>query len=109
MTGIPPPARPDTGTPSAPVLVTGGTGFVGALGLSRDGRPADEETPSALEDMVGHYKRSKYQAERVVDEWVGQGLPVVVVNPSTPVGELDVKPTPTGEMIVRFLRRRMPA
>ena len=85
------------------------TSSVGALGFSRDGRPADEETPSALEDMVGHYKRSKYQAERVVDEWVGQGLPVVVVNPSTPVGELDVRPTPTGEMIVRFLRRRMPA
>src|SRR5262249_62322035 len=82
---------------------------VGAVGLRPDGRPADEETPVALADMVGNYKKSKYQAERVADEWARQGLPVVIVNPSTPVGELDLKPTPTGEMIVRFLRRRMPA
>ena len=85
------------------------TSTVGALGLCADGRPADEETPVAPANMVGHYKRSKYQAERVADEWARQGLPVVIVNPSAPVGELDVKPTPTGEMIVRFLRRRMPA
>jgi dihydroflavonol-4-reductase len=85
------------------------TSSVGALGLARNGRPADEDTPVAAQDMLGHYKRSKYQAERVAEEWVRKGLPVVIVNPSTPVGELDVKPTPTGEMIVRFLNRRMPA
>ncbi|HTD52665.1 MAG TPA: NAD-dependent epimerase/dehydratase family protein, partial [Thermoanaerobaculia bacterium] len=57
----------------------------------------------------GHYKRSKFDAERVAESWAKQGLPVVIVNPSTPVGELDVKPTPTGQMIVDFLNRRMPA
>ena len=85
------------------------TSSVATLGRSRPDAPADEQTPSTIDDMIGHYKRSKYQAERVVDEWRARGLPVVVVNPSTPVGELDVKPTPTGEIIVRFLRRRMPA
>ena len=59
--------------------------------------------------MVGHYKKSKYDAERVAAAWAGRGLPVVIVNPSTPVGELDIKPTPTGQMIVDFLNRRMPA
>jgi dihydroflavonol-4-reductase len=85
------------------------TSSVGALGLRRDGGPADESTPVAERDMIGHYKRSKYRAERVAEEWSGRGLPVVIVNPSTPVGELDVKPTPTGKMIVDFLRLRMPA
>ena len=59
--------------------------------------------------MIGHYKRSKFEAERVAEKWAAKGLPVVIVNPSTPVGELDVKPTPTGQMIVDFLNRRMPA
>lgn len=85
------------------------TSSVGALGLHPDGTPADEETPVALEDMVGHYKRSKFLAERVADEWVEKGLPVVIVNPSTPVGEADLKPTATGQMIVDFLNRKTPA
>ncbi|HWW95958.1 MAG TPA: hopanoid-associated sugar epimerase [Vicinamibacteria bacterium] len=85
------------------------TSSVGTLGLNRNGQPATEETPVAAGDMVGHYKRSKFQAERVAEEWSLQGLPLVIVNPSTPVGELDVKPTPTGQILVRFLNRRMPA
>jgi len=59
--------------------------------------------------MIGAYKQSKFDAERVAEAWARKGLPVVIVNPSTPVGELDVKPTPTGRMIVDFLGRRMPA
>ena len=63
------------------------TSSVGALGLTRDGTPADERTPVRLRDMIGHYKRSKFLAERVADEWVARGLAIVTVNPSTPVGE----------------------
>jgi dihydroflavonol-4-reductase len=84
------------------------TSSVGALGLRRDG-PADERTPVSVRDMVGHYKRSKYLAERVAQSWSEKGLGVVIVNPAAPIGEYDVKPTPTGDMIVRFLQRRMPA
>ncbi len=85
------------------------TSTVGALGLEPDGRPADETTPVSLDDMVGHYKRSKFLAERVAEEWAGRGLPVVIVNPSAPVGERDIKPTATGRMILDFLEGRMPA
>lgn len=85
------------------------TSSVGALGLHRDGTPADEETPVALSDMVGHYKRSKFLAEREADRWIARGLPIVIVNPSTPVGEGDVKPTDTGRIILDFLNRRVPA
>ena len=85
------------------------TSSVGALGLSADGSPADEELPVSLAHTIGHYKRSKYLGERVAEEYVEKGLPVVIVNPSTPVGELDIKPTPTGRMIVDFLDGRMPA
>ncbi len=85
------------------------TSSVGALGLTADGSPADEETPVTLADMVGHYKRSKFLAERVAEEAAREGLAVVIVNPSTPIGEGDAKPTPTGRMIVDFLNRRMPA
>lgn len=85
------------------------TSSVGALGLTPDGSPADEETPVAPETLIGAYKRSKHEAERVAREWASRGLPVVIVNPSTPVGERDVKPTPTGKMIVDFLNGRMPA
>jgi dihydroflavonol-4-reductase len=82
---------------------------VGALGLEAGGRPATETTPVTLERMIGHYKRSKFLGERVAEEMARQGLRVVIVNPSTPVGELDIKPTPTGQMIVDFLNRRIPA
>lgn len=81
---------------------------VGALGLAA-GEAADETTPVTFGDMIGHYKRSKFQAERVADEWAGRGLPVVIVNPSTPVGERDIKPTATGQVIVDFLNRKIPA
>ncbi len=85
------------------------TSSVGALGLTEDGSPADEDTPVARERVVGHYKRSKFDAERVAQQWAARGLPVVIVNPSTPVGELDIRPTPTGQMIVDFLGGRIPA
>lgn len=85
------------------------TSTVGALGLCSDGTPANEDTPVAFENMLGHYKRSKFLAERKADEWAARGLPVVIVNPSTPVGERDIKPTDTGKMIVDFLNRRVPA
>lgn len=85
------------------------TSSVGALGLRDDGLPADEETPVRLEEMVGHYKRSKFVAEQVARRWAEQGLDVVIVNPSAPIGALDVKPTPTGQMVLDYLRGRMKA
>jgi dihydroflavonol-4-reductase len=85
------------------------TSSVGALGIERDGRAANEATPVSLDDMVGHYKRSKFLAEREAEAWARRGLPVIIVNPSTPVGELDIKPTPTGQIVVDFLARRMRA
>jgi dihydroflavonol-4-reductase len=83
------------------------TSTVGCLGLTGNGTPANEETPVSIEQMIGDYKRSKFQAEQSVREWAARGLPVVIVNPSTPVGEMDIKPTPTGKIIVDFLRGRM--
>jgi dihydroflavonol-4-reductase len=85
------------------------TSSVGALGLRADGQPANEATPVHLDDMIGHYKRSKFLAEREAERFLSQGLPVVTVHPSTPVGPGDHKPTPTGKIIVDFLNRRMPA
>jgi dihydroflavonol-4-reductase len=85
------------------------TSTVGALGNPGDGRPGTEDTPVGLADMTGHYKRSKFLAEQAVLEFTGQGLPVVLVHPSAPVGPWDFRPTPTGQMIVDFLRGRMPA
>jgi dihydroflavonol-4-reductase len=85
------------------------TSSVAALGLRDDGSAADETTPVRRERIIGHYKKSKYDAERVAERWAGRGLPVVIVNPSTPIGELDIKPTPTGRLVVDFLNRRMPA
>jgi len=85
------------------------TSSIASLGIPRDGTPGDEETPVTLEDMLSDYKRSKYLAEEVVREFVGQGLPVVTVNPAAPVGVADHKPTQTGKMIVDFLNGRMPA
>ncbi|MEI6557995.1 MAG: hopanoid-associated sugar epimerase [Rhodospirillaceae bacterium] len=86
------------------------TSSVATLGLNKDGRPADETTPVGLEDMVGHYKRSKYLAEAEVHRLiVDMALPAVIVNPSTPVGPRDIKPTPTGRMIADAAAGRMPA
>src|SRR5207244_1285155 len=83
------------------------TSTVGALGVPHDGTPGTEETPVSLDDMVGPYKASKFLAEEVAHEMAKSGAPVVVVNPSAPVGPWDVKPTPTGQMIVDFMRGRM--
>jgi len=85
------------------------TSSVGTLGNPGDGRPGDERTPVAFEDMVGDYKKSKFLAERAAEEFLPKGLPLVIVNPSTPVGPRDIKPTPTGKIIVDFLNRKMPA
>jgi len=83
------------------------TSTVGALGNPGDGRPGTETTPVTLADMVGHYKRSKFLAEQEAMRLARSGLPVVIVNPTAPVGAYDVKPTPTGQMIVDFLRGQM--
>src|SRR5262249_39488601 len=83
------------------------TSTVGAVGIPGDGTPGDETTPVSLHDMVGAYKASKFMAERVADELAARGAPIVIVNPSTPIGPWDVKPTPTGEMIVDFLKGKM--
>lgn len=84
------------------------TSTVGTLGIPPDGAPGTEDTPVSLDDMVGHYKRSKFLAEQEVRRFSSEyHLPIVIVNPSTPVGEEDAKPSPTGKMIVDFLRGRM--
>jgi len=85
------------------------TSTVGCIGLPKSGTLGTEETPVSLDEMVGTYKRTKFQAEQAVLELARKNLPVVIVNPTAPVGERDVKPTPTGAMIVRFLKRKMPA
>lgn len=86
------------------------TSSVATLGLNADGTPADEATPVTFADMIGAYKQSKYLAEEAVRGMIaGRGLPAVIVNPSTPMGPRDVKPTPTGRMIVQAARGKMPA
>lgn len=85
------------------------TSSIATLGQPADGSPADEETPSALAGMIGHYKRSKFLAEEAARDLARRGAPVVIVNPAAPVGVGDHKPTPTGRMIVDFLNGRMPA
>jgi len=85
------------------------TSTVGTIGMRADGLPADESSPVTLDDMIGHYKRSKFMAEQVALEFAAAGLPVVIVNPTYPVGAGDIKPTPTGKVILDFLKGRMPA
>jgi dihydroflavonol-4-reductase len=85
------------------------TSTVGVLRVGLDRIPSNEETPVSFSDMVGDYKKSKFLAEQEVHGFIEKGLPVVIVNPSTPVGAVDIKPTPTGKMIVDFLKGRMPA
>ena len=89
------------------------TSTVGCIGLPKevDGKltPTDEDTPVSEAQMSNHYKLSKWRAEVVAHELVKKGLPIVIVNPSAPVGPRDVKPTPTGKVIVDFLNRAMPA
>ena len=84
------------------------TSSVATLGIPEKGEPGTEETPVHLDDMVGHYKRSKFLAEQVALQAAQDGLPIVIVNPSTPVGWGDIKPTPTGKLIVDFLNGNMP-
>lgn len=84
------------------------TSTVGCIGLPKDATPTDENTPVSGEQMSNHYKRSKWQAEQIARELAAKGAPVVIVNPSAPVGPRDVKPTPTGKVIVDFLNRQMP-
>lgn len=86
------------------------TSSVATLGLHADHSPADEDTPVSLKDMIGHYKRSKYLAEQEVINLVNkEDLPAVIVNPSAPVGPRDIKPTPTGAIIVDAVNGKMPA
>ncbi len=85
------------------------TSSVATMGFTRTGQIVDEDSPVSLSDMVGHYKRSKFLAEQVALEAGQKGANVVVVNPTTPVGERDIKPTPTGRIIVDFLKRKFPA
>lgn len=85
------------------------TSSVATLGLSKDGGLGTEDTAVSLADMTSDYKRSKFMAEEVARDFAERGLPVVIVNPSTPVGVRDIKPTPTGRIIINFLNRRMPA
>jgi dihydroflavonol-4-reductase len=89
------------------------TSTVGCIGLPRPAAhpivPTDENTPVAEGQMTNHYKRSKWQAEQVARELAARGAPIVIVNPSAPIGPRDAKPTPTGKIIVDFLRRQLPA
>ena len=84
------------------------TSSVAAIGAGSNGQVVDESYQSPVEKLVGHYKKSKFLAEREAMAAVAVGQDVVVVNPSTPIGPMDIKPTPTGDMVLRFLRRGMP-
>jgi len=85
------------------------TSSVATIGFRGNGQPADEDSPVSLADMIGHYKRSKFMAEQIALEAGRGAMRVVTVNPTTPVGEQDIKPTPTGRIIVDFLKRKFPA
>jgi|SRR5271168_4533186 dihydroflavonol-4-reductase len=91
------------GQVGAPAATRGGTGHPLANVL------ADEDSPVALSGMIGHYKRSKFMAEQVAVDAGKSGVDVVIVNPTTPIGERDIKPTPTGRIVVDFLKRKFPA
>ncbi len=85
------------------------TSSVATMGFTQNGTPADENSPVSLDNMIGAYKRSKFMAEQVTVEAARSGLDVVIVNPSTPVGERDIKPTPSGRIVVDFLKKKFPA
>ena len=84
------------------------TSSVGAIGVGKNGEAVDETHQSPVEMLVGDYKKSKFLAEQEAIKVVHRGQEVVIVNPSSPIGPWDIKPTPTGEIILRFLRRQMP-
>jgi len=85
------------------------TSSVATMGFKTDGTIVDEETPVREADMIGHYKRSKWLAEQVALEAARNGQQVMVLNPTTPIGAMDTKPTPTGRIVVDFLKRKFPA
>jgi dihydroflavonol-4-reductase len=85
------------------------TSSVATMGFRDNGPPADENSPVSLDNMIGPYKRSKFMAEQVAIEAGRSGMNVVVVNPTTPVGDRDIKPTPTGRIVVDFLKKKFPA
>ena len=85
------------------------TSSVATMGFLSNGRPCDEATPVSLDKMIGHYKRSKYLAEQEAIDAARAGQQVVILNPTTPIGSGDIKPTPTGRIIVDFLKRKFPA
>src|SRR5436190_5742391 len=85
------------------------TSSVATIGFTSNGHTADEDSPVSLDDMIGHYKRSKFMAEQIALEAGRSGMHVVTVNPTTPVGEQDGKPTPTGRIVLDFLKRKFPA
>src|SRR5213082_2064649 len=85
------------------------TSSVATMGFTSNGQPADENSPVSLDKMIGHYKRSKFMAEKIALEAGRSAMDVVVVNPTTPVGERDIKPTPTGRIVVDFLKKKFPA
>jgi dihydroflavonol-4-reductase len=85
------------------------TSSVATMGFTSNGHPADEDSPVSLESMIGPYKRSKFMAEQVAIEAGRSGMDVVVVNPTTPIGDRDIKPTPTGRIVVDFLKKKFPA
>ena len=85
------------------------TSTVGCMGLRADGSSANEDTPHDPATLCNDYKLSKFQAEQVAKEYAAKGLPVVIVNPTAPVGPRDIKPTPTGKIILDFLNRKIPA
>jgi dihydroflavonol-4-reductase len=91
------------------VVYTSSVATMGFRPGSNHGNVADEESPVSLADMIGHYKRSKFMAEQVAIEAARSGVDVVIVNPTTPIGERDIKPTPTGRIVVDFLKRKFPA
>lgn len=85
------------------------TSSVATMGFTSNGQPANEESPVSLDNMIGPYKRSKFMAEQVAVEAAKAGVDVVIVNPTTPVGDRDIKPTPTGRIVVDFLKKKFPA
>jgi dihydroflavonol-4-reductase len=85
------------------------TSSVATMGFREDGTIVDENTPVSLDDMIGHYKRSKFLAEQEAIAAARDGQQVFVLNPTTPIGANDIKPTPTGQIVVDFLNRRFPA
>jgi dihydroflavonol-4-reductase len=91
------------------VVYTSSVATMGFSSLTNSSNPANEQNPVGIDDMIGHYKRSKFMAEQVAIDAAKSGSHVVIVNPTTPIGERDIKPTPTGRIVVDFLKRKFPA